>query len=481
MIKSLSLAGLVLGANLSFAHAATMATGEGHSAVIRGDKSLWTWGNNDYGQTGQGGSTGLKTPLQVGSDLFTDVACGAHHTIALDQNGNVWTWGHNGFGQLAAGDTTPQNVPTQITSPSDLPSTPVAVAAGDYSTYLLKFSGALYVAGRNNAGQLGLGNTTNQHHHVQIPFAQKISKIAAGPDFALAITAHGNLMSWGSNGFGQLGLGDKNQRNSPTQVGLDGDWVDVACGGSHVLALKSNGDLYAWGNDHFGQTGLGNQMSPALLMSGVKFISAGREHSLVLKNGLELWSKGRSQVGQLGRGLVNNGDGQLGQVGGNDWFSVVTGRYHNLALKADGQLYAWGQNALGQTATGDRKIERNVQPVMIAVDPFPSVQVSPVKNVTSGENLALSTMTAGSGSLTTTWEVVAGPGGTTNLSYNGVTTQFYAGIPATYTLMATVSDGVNSSQQSLTVHIQSAVFGKMKWGVNSWNAGEVASQDLRVR
>ena len=478
MLKSLSVAGILLGANLTLAQAATMATGEGHSAVIRGDKSLWTWGNNDYGQTGQANVPSPVAPAQIGAGQYLDIACGAHHTAAVDSNSNVWVWGHNGFGELGLAHTNPVLSPTQLTFSTNLLEKTVAVVAGDYSTYILKMSGQLFAFGRNNVGQLGLGTTSNfENAPMLMTFAQKISKVASGPDFALAISEEGTLWAWGSNGFGQLGLGDQNNRNAPVLIGTDSDWVEVTCGGSHVLALKNNGDLYAWGNDRFGQTGLGSQSSPVMLMSGVKFISAGREHSLLLKNGMEVWSKGRSQVGQLGRGLSNNGDGMLGQVGSNDWFTAVTGRYHNLALKTDGQLYAWGQNAQGQSATG-QQMNAIPQPVSISVDPFPMVEVTSVTSLTSGENITLnSSAVGGTGSLTTNWSLISGPtGGDSSVVNNGNTAQCLPGIPGTYTIMVVVNDGTHNSTQTVTIHVKPAVFGQMKWGENSWNAGEITAE-----
>jgi hypothetical protein len=481
MQKRLSLTALCLSLSLPVAPAATLATGEAHSAIIRGDKTLWTWGNNDYGQTGQGAvaSPVAPTQLSINGEQFKKVACGSHHTVVENTLGNVYVWGHNAFGELGLGHTNAVNTPTALPVAGDLTEIAIDIAAGDYSTYIVKLSGELYACGRNTMGQLGLGtNSSFESALTLVPMSQKILRVVAGPDFALALDEEGQLWAWGSNGFGQLGLGNQINVNSPTMVGTDTDWVDISCGGSHVLGLKKNGDLYAWGNDHFGQTGLTIKSSPELVITGIKAMSAGREHSLILKNSVEMWSQGRSQVGQVGRGFTSNGDGQMAQVVG-DWFSAMTGRYHNLALKNDGQLYAWGSNSAGQT-TSAQKQDNLPQPVSIAVDPFPMINVEPVGNLSSGETLTLNSQALGSGTLTTTWEVTHGPvGGSGAVSGNTPSASFQPLVPGTYIIKVSVSDGANVSSQTFTVHVKPAVYGKMIWGSGSWNAGALATQNLQ--
>jgi hypothetical protein len=66
------------------------------------------------------------------------------------------------------------------------------------------------------------------------------------------------LWVWGRNNVGQLGLGDYTDRYTPTQVGTEIDWVGIAAGVGHSLALKSDGTLWAWGNNFYGQLGLGD-------------------------------------------------------------------------------------------------------------------------------------------------------------------------------------------------------------------------------
>ena len=99
--------------------------GGGHHSIALGqDGSVWTWGNNNSGQLGDGTSVRKTRPVQVkglGGDEFLEgiiaVAGGAQHTIALDLYGAIWTWGSNECGQLGDGTDIYKNTPVQVEMP----------------------------------------------------------------------------------------------------------------------------------------------------------------------------------------------------------------------------------------------------------------------------------------------------------------------------------------------------------------------------
>jgi alpha-tubulin suppressor-like RCC1 family protein len=87
-----------------------------------------------------------------------------------------------------------------------------------------------------------------------IAFPEKVTMIAAGMHYSLALSVSGKVYAWGWNGFGQLGLGDLKSRNTPTCIpGLSGVRT-IAAGESHALATGKD-QLLGWGSNESGQLG----------------------------------------------------------------------------------------------------------------------------------------------------------------------------------------------------------------------------------
>ena len=67
------------------------------------------------GNWGDGTNHRKLTPVQLsGFGDVIDVAGGMYHSLALKSDGTVWTWGNNVYGQLGDGTTTGRNVPGQV-------------------------------------------------------------------------------------------------------------------------------------------------------------------------------------------------------------------------------------------------------------------------------------------------------------------------------------------------------------------------------
>ena len=78
-------------------------------------RTLWSWGNNSYGQLGLGDFTHRSSPVQVGTlTNWSKIAGGGNHSLAIKTDGTLWTWGYNRFGQLGLGDTTYRSSPVQV-------------------------------------------------------------------------------------------------------------------------------------------------------------------------------------------------------------------------------------------------------------------------------------------------------------------------------------------------------------------------------
>jgi alpha-tubulin suppressor-like RCC1 family protein len=76
---------------------------------------------------------------------------------------------------------------------------------------------------------------------------------------ACGVRTDGSLYCWGRNDEGQLGLGDNMARLTPTRVGTDSDWVSVAAGRFHTCALKRDRSVLCTGRNDEGELGTGDQ------------------------------------------------------------------------------------------------------------------------------------------------------------------------------------------------------------------------------
>ena len=463
----------LLGSSSLFAD--NLAAGRHHSSVVRNDGSLWTWGTNPFGQLGlgTGPSSAIVIPTQLGADSdWSLVSSGEHHSVAVKKNAVAYLWGDNSFGQLGQDPTTLpfSDTPQMLTLSEDIQS----IATGPYNTYLVNTAGIVFSAGRNHAGQCGVGTNSNvESSFSAVTLPSPALKVSAGADFAIALTHKGQLFAWGSHQFGQLGLGSgaQPQELNPIQIGTDSDWIDVACGGHHVLALKKNGDLYTWGKNTQNQSGQSTDQTdlPQLLLSGVESISAGREHSQIMKNVSEIWGLGLNDSGQLGAGHLQLGD-SLTMTQNTDWLQVISGPYHSLALKKNGELFAWGQNQHGQTSDSQNKTMVPHQ-VTLPASTFPIAKISPVTGLTAGEDVSMVAHIS-DGNYSVTWSVGNSPSGAGNFDDSTLANaNFFGGLPGLYelNLSTTNNDTGEVSVAKIYINIEPALLGSMVWGTHSWN------------
>jgi alpha-tubulin suppressor-like RCC1 family protein len=344
----------------------TISGGVFHTAAIKTNGSLWTWGRNDWGQLGDGTYINKFVPTQISGTNWHFVSSGAWHNMAIKTNGTLWAWGVNIEGRLGDGTNVDKNIPTQIGTGTNW----AEVSAGSYHTVAIMANGTLWAWGYNHYGQLGDGSTIDKNIPTQIGTGTDWAKVSAGGLHTLAIKTDGTLWAWGENYYGQLGGGATfpQYKVLPTQIGLANNWAYVAAGREYSLAMKSNGSLWAWGYNNYGQLGDGTNIDKYLPMqvgSGNNWssVSAGYEHSVAIKTDGSIWAWGNNVSGQLGD--ATNVDKNIPtQVTTTDWGTVSCGWYFTLALKTNSTLWVWGDNDYAQLGDGTL-IDKNA-PILIA-------------------------------------------------------------------------------------------------------------------
>ena len=145
---------------------------------------------------------------------------GGDSGYALRRDGTVWAWGDDEFGELGDGvRTLDQGRPVRVKGLDHV----VAIAAGSCSAYALLKNGTVWAWGRGDYGQLGNGSNSDRSLPVQVKGLADIVQVVGGGDMAFALERDGSLWSWGANTLGQLGDGSVAGRNVPVRVlGLPG-------------------------------------------------------------------------------------------------------------------------------------------------------------------------------------------------------------------------------------------------------------------
>lgn len=233
---------------------------------VKTDNTLWAWGKNTpHGQLGLNDTTNRSSPVQIGAlTNWAHVTAGPSAGIAVKTSGQLWGWGYGRSVANANGFSSP----VQIGSLTNWSQTGGSQLFADHSMHV-KTDNTLWVMGNNSYGQLGngLGPSGYAASPIQIGGAVWASPLVGGcvKYFSACVRTDGTLWTWGRNNYGQLGLGDTSNRSSPVQVGSLTSWSKVVGGARSMGALKTDGTLWAWGINSSGQLGLGdttNRSSP---------------------------------------------------------------------------------------------------------------------------------------------------------------------------------------------------------------------------
>jgi alpha-tubulin suppressor-like RCC1 family protein len=314
---------------------------------------------------------------------IVQVSCGLEHTAALRSNGAVLTWGSNEYGQL--GHRRPFRGPDAPPAPIICRPTMMVLGPGRRATSVACGDGfTLVLTSRMGVLACGVeviaGHSREQgalHLPAPIPALEDlpIVSVAAGHRHAVAVTAHGSAFAWGENSHGCLGREYPKATSVPVPIGVNSSisppsgsmlpaplshwayWdgesghasiandiavVDAACGGEHTVLVTRSGRLLVCGSNSKGQLGMDPKLKKAVhhvepvhhpnLTDGRFFVraEAGEGHTLLLDNACEVWQLGGDSASGPMR-LLEGKNIQWIAAGGNQNIAAAANPGHILS------------------------------------------------------------------------------------------------------------------------------------------------------
>uniref|UniRef100_A0A7S3PDQ3 BTB domain-containing protein n=1 Tax=Aplanochytrium stocchinoi TaxID=215587 RepID=A0A7S3PDQ3_9STRA len=297
-----------------------VVAGNEHTALLCSNGDVYTCGYNDSGQCGVG-STGRVPSLRLVEALRNKrivhiySANGCEHLVAVSAGGSIFTCGYNARGQLGHDTTNHISTPKLVQSLSG--KRVVKVACSYYHTLVSTDEEEVYGFGRNDYGQLGIGDTIDRAKPQRLDSLRATVVYALGcGQYHTVLSVQGlGVLACGKNDYGQLGTASSGEpRNVPVSVSSpldspsDSVWVSqLACGYYHTIALTNKGAVYAFGRNDYGQLGLDNKENKRwphrieeLIHEDVVHVTCGCYHSLFLTESGSVYATGRNNHGQLG-------------------------------------------------------------------------------------------------------------------------------------------------------------------------------------
>jgi alpha-tubulin suppressor-like RCC1 family protein len=287
-----------------------IAAGTDHTCAVMSDGSARCWGANAKGQLGDGTTINRLVPVSVpslGNDV-QQIASHYNHTCALMKDGSVRCWGENTYGQLGDGTTANKSLPVTVTA---LGGAAAQIGAGLYHSCALMTDGTVRCWGGAFDGELGTGHSGVETHPLTVAGLGTATQISVGYDHTCAVMTDGSERCWGGDYYGEIGDGPSHIEARWDPFAAIGSGVkSIAAGYANTCAVMTDASLRCWGGGGVGTVGDGgsaNRTSPVVISAlgnSVRQVAIGGAHACAkLQNGsVRCW--GVNTRGEFGNGSI---------------------------------------------------------------------------------------------------------------------------------------------------------------------------------
>jgi alpha-tubulin suppressor-like RCC1 family protein len=407
----------------------SVSTSGGLACAIASDEKVYCWGDNPYGQLGNGNTgTDSNVPVAVSTSgvlsgkTIKSVSVSSGRACVIASDNQVYCWGGNADGQLGNGNTgTDSNVPVAVSTSGVLSGKTIkSLKVGFSHTCVIASDDQAYCWGDNAHGQLGNGNTgTDSNIPVAVSTsgvlsgktitqiaAQGSSTLPTGTANTCVIASDDQAYCWGDNGYSQLGNGNTGtDSNVPVAVSTTGvlsgktvNYIDI--GTRHACLIASDNQAYCWGDNPEGRLGNGNTgtdsnvpvpVTNSGVLSGktILSISPGANTACALASDFQIYCWGGNTDGQLGNGNTGTDSNvpiavfSSNILAGKSILSISAGVSHTCAIASDNQAYCWGDDSDGQLGNG---ATTGTQVSPVAVDTTGVLSGKTILSISTGYN-----------------------------------------------------------------------------------------------
>ena len=254
----------------------SVSHGSEYVLAVKADGSIWAWGNNEFGQLGNGTNIDSYFPIPIMLDTLDEVksvyADALDKTsMALTYEGNLWVWGNQSY--------LPECVMSDVAN----------VWTSESYVLVLKNDGSLWAWGYMSYSDLIFNRKRGSDTPLWV--MNDVTNACVAGLGGRAIKTDGSLWVWGDNQYGQLGDGTTTDSNIPKWI-MD-NVISISASQETTMAIKNDGSLWAWGANFFGELGDGTTTDsyiPKWIMNDVVNVSFGLFYTMAIKTDSSLWA-----------------------------------------------------------------------------------------------------------------------------------------------------------------------------------------------